>query len=627
MIDDALRLVLNRQARVDKDVDFDDQIDMRQVLAARDDGRITLVDHDWLIGEPGANPLDSRQGFPPLDGQDELAGIWIEDKPRTGGAWLVPARDHVDKEREASGPKPRDVEAALLRASRLVHFGRPAAEVQSRLASEAGPRVARAAAAALREEEGLAGRVYVREASFPGLRQGRWDKQLRRMAQQARYLLSNQPADGFRKFGLEVVREVPWAEALRAYGPDLRSRGVSASGSDPKEVLRRALAANPDLKPASRRVPARDPSPQRIAVKAAEKVVSPEEMERSADSKTASRSIRMAIRLGQITDAQAREIEASCQTTAEVRAAIARIAAKPRSAGVYKGEADRFGSAKQAVRNMGLRPAEGGPAPKDRSAAKLRKRVAQLLVRGALSASEARRILALPVEAAQYKGDGVHFDPRLQAARDLSLSRAPSAEGLDAKLAAHQARNAAAPADLDGAKLRKRVARMLVAGSLGADRAREILAADPKSGWRELARYLASPGMLPRVGPPQSVVQPYSGAVQRAGGSYMAQAAPEVSAVDRAIEKAAAAAGCQPADVTRYLAWLRTAMSRGVRGEVLNREAQLRFPVGLRMAAEGLAAGIHKKLKPKGDRPVPASHSPHEFAFIPDAGWNPGGVT
>lgn len=623
MIDDALQPILTSRSAEFQGVDYDDGIDMRRIIAARDDGRIDLVDHSWLAGEPGANPLDSKQGKPPLDMQDELASIWIEDRPQ-GGAWLVPVRDKgpdVAVSRRAA--KPGEIAAHLARASRLLHMGKSLDSILPELVVRVGERVARIAAKSFRDDEGLVGRVYIRESVFPGLRQGRWDGLVRRMAQQARYLVSSQPADGFRKFGLEVVAEVPWDQALRLYEPHVASRDVRIAG-DPKEVLRRAMIANPGLRPASRRVPASDPAPSRAPAKAPAPAKSPEQLDHEVRVRMAHKLVRLSVRKGRLTAAEGEELIASGRSPEELRVEMDRRAAAPRKVGAYGGVADKYGSEQQAVRNMALRPSEAASAPKNHARAQLRKRVAQLLLRGAMTPADARRILSIQAPTPAYGGDGVNFDPRHQAARDLSLVQFSGGEELQGRLRQRASQNAEVPQDRGPAQLRKRVAQMLLRGEVDSGRARQILAS--KDGWGALARYLASPGQLPQHGPPQSVVKQYQGHAHRAGGTYLAAKLEVPTAEEAAFARAAAAAGCAPADVSKYVKWFRGASSRGLSPEILDHEASLRFPQQLRQACQEIVAGIHEKLREREEGKVPPPHhDPHESAFIHDAGWNPGG--
>lgn len=638
MIDDALRGILGAPDPDRTTVEFEEHIDARQVLGARDEGRIPLVDLGWLDAGPGPNPLDLKQGVPPLDGQDELVRIWIEDRPQFGGAWLVPGREKAAQDRSPAAMRPADLHAALSAASRRVHAGQPLDKVLVRLEAEVGSRVARAAEPMLRDDAGLAGRVFIREASFPGLRAGRWDSRLRVMARSARYLLSSQPADGWRKFGLEVVSEVPWAEALRIYGPHLRSRGVLAAAGTPKEVLRRSLATEQAVQAVSRRVPGRDPSKDRQAPRIAAPEMTPEQAERAGAEKMGAMTARMMVRKGLLSREKADELIAAKKLAHEVHAEVAKAAARPDPVGSYEGDGSRYGFELQARRGHGLRRDSAGVAPRNLAPLKLRKRVAKLLLRGVLTPADARRALGILEPAAAYKGDGVNFDPRQQAARDLSLPAFPDGRDLQASLKRRARQVAAQPVDQTFSKLRKRVAQMLVRGELDPERARRILDAGP-AGWHKLAQYLAAPGPLPRVGPPQSAVHAYAGSLHKAAPTYRGFQVQAPTAAQAALERVAAGGGFTPVEVGSYLRWIRQARERGLAGAVLDREAQIRFSENLRAAAAPLArvlhgrfdqaAGIHEKLKKPvkpGEEARPAS-LPHEFSRIPDAGWNPGGVT
>lgn len=594
MIDDVLLGIVSSQPPDLQAVDFDALVDARRVLGARDLGRIPIVDLSWLDGGPGPNPLDCKQGSPPLDLQDELVQLWVEDRPQVGGAWLVPSRQRPDPDRTAAA-RPADLQAAIAAASRRIHAGHPVDKVIARLRVEAGDRVAEAAAPRLRDDAGLAGLVFVRESAYPGLRAGHWDAQLQKMSRSAKYLLSSTPADGWRKFGLQVVSAVPWAQALRNYMPELKARGaVFASAGNPKEVLRGAVSQNPAAGGPSRRVPGSDPSKDRQAPRIAPPRLTAQEAQRAGAEKMGAMTARMLVRKGLLSRDRAEELIAAKKTASEVRAELTRAASRPDPVGAYAGAGDRFSFELQAQRAHGLRRDRVGSAPKNLAGFRLRKRVAQMLVQGTLTHADARRALGIAEPAAAYKGHGVHFDPRRQAARDLGLAVFSDGKDLAVSARRRALQLAREPADTSASKLRKRVAQMLLRGEIDAEPARGILRAGG-SGWHKLAQHLASPGPLPKVGPAQSVVHAYAGPAQRAAPTYRSPATSAPSRAEVLVGRVAAAGGFTPAEVQSYLRWVRQAGGRGLKGAVLESEARLRFPEKLRAAAAPLAAGLLRR--------------------------------
>jgi hypothetical protein len=92
-------------------------------------------------------------------------------------------------------------------------------------------------------EYGLNGRVYVKEADFPGLFNGRWDEVIKKRCATAMYIIPNSKDCVFDRFlGMEVVQKVPYSKAAKTLLPKLESYGVNiASNVSPKEKLKRAF--------------------------------------------------------------------------------------------------------------------------------------------------------------------------------------------------------------------------------------------------------------------------------------------------------------------------------------------------------------------------------------------------
>jgi hypothetical protein len=98
----------------------------------------------------------------------------------------------------------------------------------------------------LSDEYGLHGKVYIKEASFPGLFNGRWDEVINKRCATSLYIIPNHKDCAFDRFlGMQVVAsesEIPWKQAYNTLMPKLASYGVSkVSGSDFKGLLKQAF--------------------------------------------------------------------------------------------------------------------------------------------------------------------------------------------------------------------------------------------------------------------------------------------------------------------------------------------------------------------------------------------------
>jgi len=249
--------------------DPDSGFNLREMLSAEEGGPLlsagqqreaSLADLDWLDPtqpqDPNRLPKDLVPDRPPLNSVPELEEAWGVDR-RTDGVHLVPNKDLEAVRYEESlqgGPHSglpgNKAAAALRRAVRLAHYGVPMQDIKRDLVAQLGhgARRLRKAVARLDSEWGLLGKVFVRANAFPGLRNGKWVKELKRVARTARYVVTDDEAVAT-KLSMQMVGEVPWGEAVAHYRPRLRAAGFRvASQGDPKEVLRKALLEGTQVK-------------------------------------------------------------------------------------------------------------------------------------------------------------------------------------------------------------------------------------------------------------------------------------------------------------------------------------------------------------------------------------------
>jgi len=98
----------------------------------------------------------------------------------------------------------------------------------------------------IEDEYGLHGRVYIKEAHFPGLFNGRWDEVIHNRCKTAMYIIPVNKDCAFDRFlGMEIVasvNDIPWSKVARTLMPRLESYGVkTASSLSHKEQVRTAF--------------------------------------------------------------------------------------------------------------------------------------------------------------------------------------------------------------------------------------------------------------------------------------------------------------------------------------------------------------------------------------------------
>lgn len=223
-----------------------------------------VTDLSWLDPTQKQDPSRLPKGLhPEVENANssipELVDAWGAGKQTTGLDLVPNIRDReVVQYEEALSEGPRsglpgnktaeDLRETLFRAMRRSTFGHPISEIKSEVAQTLGASAPRAkkAMARIEAEHGLAGTVFVRAAAFPGIRNGKWVKELRRAAKTARYVVTDDAAVAD-KLKLRAVDDVPWKAALKHYRPLLSAAGYRvASGGNPQAVLRAAFLAGPE---------------------------------------------------------------------------------------------------------------------------------------------------------------------------------------------------------------------------------------------------------------------------------------------------------------------------------------------------------------------------------------------
>lgn len=212
-----------------------------------------LVDLDWLdpTQEPDLSRLPKALQWA-VNGQDtpasainlvpELEEAWSANTRNTG-VYLIPAKENTVNTRTLKKSS-ADIKNAVAKASRALHKGYSLKQALEGVLEDLGEEADRAkpALAMLKEDEGLAGKVYVRASVFPGILDNKWE--IKKFAKSARYVITDDQriAD---KLSMQAVSEVPWKEALAHYLPQFELSGIKLASGSPREILKKAFKTTP----------------------------------------------------------------------------------------------------------------------------------------------------------------------------------------------------------------------------------------------------------------------------------------------------------------------------------------------------------------------------------------------
>jgi hypothetical protein len=214
----------------------------------------SLVDLQWLDPTQVQDLSRLPDNEKTLNASPQLEEAWGKNR-RTDGFGLIPNQDKdaiAYEKSMADGPKSglpgNQLKEAILKATRRAHFGHSIQDIKQELVDTLGHDAKRAAKAVqhLEAEYGLLGNVYVLASVFPGIKNGTWVKELRRMAHSAQYVITDDTLVA-EKLGKTMVSEVPWKEALIQYLPILKAAGYKLASGSPKEILKAAFLSSPEI--------------------------------------------------------------------------------------------------------------------------------------------------------------------------------------------------------------------------------------------------------------------------------------------------------------------------------------------------------------------------------------------
>jgi len=207
----------------------------------------SLAGLGWLHGEQDPDRLPVN----PVDkGIEELEQAWGVEHRTDGVNQRLPYKESHASTPTAKKASTEDLLRVVQRAMRKSAYGYPIAEIIKEAREELGPDFPRIAQTMRRlvNEHGLAGKVFIRAAAFPGLKNGKWKEIIRKKCGSAKYIIAEEGSPVGGVVGKEAVVVMPWDEAMAHYGPKLQSLGyVLTEDGDlaPPEILKKAFLAGP----------------------------------------------------------------------------------------------------------------------------------------------------------------------------------------------------------------------------------------------------------------------------------------------------------------------------------------------------------------------------------------------
>ena len=191
----------------------------------------------------------------------ELEDAWGKGRSTTGINIVPGATDRTAAVYRASMEQPKskntktasEIASVVRAASRKLTAGEPTTNVLATVATALHGTDTTKLAAALTDDAGLIGKVFIRAANYPGCDSGKWSTdKVHKQANAARYVVAKDTCAGCvhaqngscQVFKKQIVASVPWKAAADIYSPKLEVTGRKlASGTDPKEALRAAFQA------------------------------------------------------------------------------------------------------------------------------------------------------------------------------------------------------------------------------------------------------------------------------------------------------------------------------------------------------------------------------------------------
>jgi hypothetical protein len=235
-------------------VEVDVDLDLSDFTKDASQQLIPLVDHSWLASQAeedleGMRSYDDvlehfsegRFDHPQANQMKTLQDSWADGS--TTGLEIIPNKQRAhDKYQNSYSKEQSKLPGDAYRrqkenASRKVAYGDSPDHLDSLPLDMMRE---------LSQEYGLHGKVYIKEASFPGLFNGRWDEVINKRCASSMYIISEKEDCAFDRFlGMKVVaseKDISWKQAYNTLMPKLEVYGISkTSGSSYKNMLRQAF--------------------------------------------------------------------------------------------------------------------------------------------------------------------------------------------------------------------------------------------------------------------------------------------------------------------------------------------------------------------------------------------------
>lgn len=374
-----------------------------------------LVDLEWLDPTQDQDPERLPDNPTTLDSKSQLEEAWGTNR-RTDGTRLVPNKDldavqyeqSIQEGSHSGLPPEKMAEARELGRSavRQAHFGKSMDQIRDILAVY--PHHLKGVWAKIQDETGLMGNVYVQAAAFPGIKNGKWAKELRRSCRTARYVITDDEAVAT-KLGMEMVSEVPWKRAMECYRPTFDAVGVKIASGDPREALRRAFMtdATPSPTPSFKPVVKPTVAPRKEVLEALQAEVfqdaikTSEEQARESKRRKALVQIAKWVKNGRLSQVDALRLHDVDATPEEMLSSAAKLMTATYNTPVYDGVGANLPDAAREARMKVWATLETQEAELESARmAKAKRSLMKAVKAGQLTKREAGRILRMGKSAA-----------------------------------------------------------------------------------------------------------------------------------------------------------------------------------------------------------------------------------
>lgn len=221
------------------------------------------VDLSWLEGVQDPERLPETPSDKALKGIQESWGERTDGKSIHRLPYVDPDRARAITEANETGAKAMFtaeqlanlVQSAMRKSAAGLHLKAIVQEFKTRIGLDhISAKVVKPLLEQLADEHGLAGKVFIRAAAYPGCHNGRWKAEVRKNSAESRYLIAGQNCRGCINniegscgiFKKRIVADVPWKNAFNFYARKLSAAGVHvASTGKHEDDLRKAFGAQP----------------------------------------------------------------------------------------------------------------------------------------------------------------------------------------------------------------------------------------------------------------------------------------------------------------------------------------------------------------------------------------------